>query len=75
MQVSPPKVNRDGPLQLLITNLDYDEHKGRIAIGRVTSGSISRAESIVIGIPGVLLTTSWVPTLVAFILSTGVDSH
>ncbi|CAL8466846.1 g6382 [Coccomyxa elongata] len=50
-EVSPPKVNRDGPLQLLITNLDYDEHKGRIAIGRVTSGSISRAESIVIGVP------------------------
>ena len=52
-QVSPPKVTKDGPLQLLITNLDYDEHKGRIAIGKVTSGSISRAETILIGRPGV----------------------
>lgn len=25
----------EAPLQLLVTNLDYDEHKGRIAIGRV----------------------------------------
>ena len=52
-QVSPPKVTKNGPLQLLITNLDYDEHKGRIAIGKVTSGSITRAETILIGRPGV----------------------
>ena len=52
LQVSPPKVTLNGPLQLLITNLDYDEHKGRIAIGKVTSGSISRAETILIGRPG-----------------------
>ncbi len=54
MQVSPPAVRKDGPLQMLITNLDYDEHKGRIAIGRVTSGKISRAEGVVFGRPGTL---------------------
>ena len=37
---------------MLVTNLDYDEHKGRIAIGRVTSGKISRAETVVVGRPG-----------------------
>jgi GTP-binding protein len=52
LQVSPPKVNIEGPLQMLVTNLDYDEHKGRIAIGRVTSGKISRAETVLIGRPG-----------------------
>ena len=52
LQVSPPKVNKEGPLQVLVTNLDYDEHKGRIAIGRVTSGKISRAETVLIGRPG-----------------------
>jgi GTP-binding protein len=31
-------VQPDAPLQLLATNIDYDEHKGRIAIGRVTAG-------------------------------------
>ena len=46
-EVSPPRVRSgdDAPLQLLVTNLDYDEHKGRIAIGRVTSGTLSRGES------------------------------
>lgn len=74
VQVSPPKVIRNGPLQLLITNLDYDEHKGRIAIGRVTSGSISRAESVLIGIPGVVLTTFLHPNVrVEFSLPTWVD--
>ena len=53
VQVSPPEVRKDGPLQMLVTNLDYDEHKGRIAIGRVTSGKISRAETVVVGRPGV----------------------
>ena len=52
VQVSPPLVRKDGPLQMLVTNLDYDEHKGRIAIGRVTSGKISRAETVVVGRPG-----------------------
>lgn len=43
---------------MLVTNLDYDEHKGRIAIGKVTSGFISRAETIVIGRPGQTLRCS-----------------
>ena len=51
-EVSPPRVRSgdDAPLQLLVTNLDYDEHKGRIAIGRVTSGTLSRGESFGAGI-------------------------
>ena len=52
MQVSPPRVNMDAPLQLLCTNLDYDEHKGRIAIGRITSGRINKAETVVVCHPG-----------------------
>jgi GTP-binding protein len=51
-QVSAPAVNRDAPLQMLVTNLDYDEHKGRIAIGRVTSGIMQKAEAVAIGRPG-----------------------
>jgi predicted membrane GTPase involved in stress response len=37
-EVAPPQVAPAAPLQLLVTNIDYDEHKGRIAIGRVTAG-------------------------------------
>lgn len=51
-EVAPPKVKVDAGLQLLVTNLDYDEHKGRICIGRVTSGSISKGENVVICKPG-----------------------
>jgi GTP-binding protein len=38
--VPPPKVDADAPLQVLVTSLDYDEHRGAIAIGRVTSGRL-----------------------------------
>lgn len=29
-----------------VTNLDYDEHKGRIAIGRVHAGAINRSQNV-----------------------------
>eukprot|EP00741_Cyanophora_paradoxa_P015316 tig00000194_g14785.t1 len=47
-----PKVVVDGPLQMMVTSLDYDEHKGRIAIGRVRSGTIAKGREIVYGVPG-----------------------
>ena len=51
-EVPPPVVNPDFPLQMLITNLDYDEFKGRIAIGRVQSGRIQVGQNIVFCKPG-----------------------
>lgn len=45
-EIQPPSVKLNSPLQLLVTNLDYDDHKGRIAIGRVSSGCISKAEQV-----------------------------
>eukprot|EP00271_Cylindrocystis_brebissonii_P015538 TRINITY_DN38458_c0_g1_i1.p1 TRINITY_DN38458_c0_g1~~TRINITY_DN38458_c0_g1_i1.p1 ORF type:complete len:724 (-),score=163.96 TRINITY_DN38458_c0_g1_i1:377-2467(-) len=50
--VPQPLVNPTAPLQLLATNLDYDEHKGRIAIGRVHAGTITRGQDIKICTPG-----------------------
>jgi GTP-binding protein len=35
-----PQGNPDGPLQLLVSSLDYDEYTGRIAIGRIVQGKI-----------------------------------
>ena len=43
--VPAPKVN-EGPLQLQITSLDYSSFLGRIAIGKVTRGSIKENQSI-----------------------------
>ncbi|GAB4814842.1 hypothetical protein N2152v2_001888 [Parachlorella kessleri] len=51
-EVKPPSVQLDTPLQMLVTNLDYDEHKGRIAIGRVHAGKIRKGDNIVIAKPG-----------------------
>jgi GTP-binding protein len=38
----------DKPLQLQVTNLAYDDYIGRIAIGRITSGTLSMNEQIAI---------------------------
>lgn len=49
--IPEPKVDMDGPLQMLVTNLDYDEHKGRMAIGRVHAGKISKGTELKICTP------------------------
>lgn len=47
----PPKVDAAAPFQMLVTSLDYDEHKGRIALGRVSCGSLSKGQTIKIATP------------------------
>lgn len=37
-----PRINKDGALQMLVTNIEYDGHKGRIGIGRLHAGSLQR---------------------------------
>ncbi|PWT74705.1 MAG: translational GTPase TypA, partial [Chloroflexi bacterium] len=36
--VPAPVVDEEGPFQLLVTSLDYDDYKGKYAIGRITRG-------------------------------------
>jgi GTP-binding protein len=50
-EVPPPVVDRNAPLVMMITSLDYDEHKGRIALGRVNTGSLQKGQSLRIGTP------------------------
>eukprot|EP00274_Cyanoptyche_gloeocystis_P003067 CAMPEP_0196651960 /NCGR_PEP_ID=MMETSP1086-20130531/1143_1 /TAXON_ID=77921 /ORGANISM="Cyanoptyche gloeocystis , Strain SAG4.97" /LENGTH=714 /DNA_ID=CAMNT_0041982267 /DNA_START=133 /DNA_END=2277 /DNA_ORIENTATION=- len=50
-RLPPPTVVRNGPLQMMVTSLDYDEHKGRIAIGRIRSGVLRKGQDIVIAMP------------------------
>ena len=38
----PPKVDREGPLQLQVSQLDYSPYVGTIGIGRITRGTIRR---------------------------------
>jgi GTP-binding protein len=39
-RVPASKLDAEGPLQFLVTNLDYSEYVGRIAIGRVMRGAL-----------------------------------
>ena len=39
-EVPAPKGDLDGPLQILFSNIDYDDYVGRIGIGRVERGSV-----------------------------------
>jgi GTP-binding protein len=42
--VPPPAVQPEAPFQMLVTSLDYDSHRGRIAIGRIHRGSVKAGE-------------------------------
>ncbi len=44
--IPAPIVDPDGTLQMLIAALDFDNHLGQIAIGRVSRGSLSRNEPV-----------------------------
>lgn len=44
--IPPPPGERTGPVQMMVTTLDYDDYIGRIAIGRVNNG-IVRANTTV----------------------------
>ena len=47
LEVVPcPEVEVDGPFQMLVTSLDYDSHRGRIAIGRIHRGRVHMGEMI-----------------------------
>ena len=44
----PPSQIKSGPFQMLVSNLDYDSHKGRIAIGRIWRGRIAPRDSVAV---------------------------
>jgi GTP-binding protein len=46
--VPAPVGDKEKPLQLLVSNIDYDEYVGRIAIGRIDRGRIKNGQQAVI---------------------------
>ncbi len=46
-QVPPPAID-DGPFQMLVSNLDYDNYKGRFAIGRISRGSVKPKDIVAV---------------------------
>ena len=45
-KVPPPKGEADAPLQIVINNIDHDEYVGRLAIGRIASGTIKANQAV-----------------------------
>ena len=46
--IPAPEGDKDAPLQLLVSSIDYNEYVGRIAVGRVERGSIKVNQEVVI---------------------------
>ena len=43
-----PIAKPEEPLQMLVTNIDYDDYVGRLAIGRVRSGKIKAGDEVLV---------------------------
>ena len=43
-----PDCDDDGPFQMLVSNIDYDEYTGRIAVGKIQRGSVKTGMPLVL---------------------------
>jgi GTP-binding protein len=50
--VPAPACDREAPLQLLVTTLDYDDYVGRLVIGRVEQGTVRKGQEVAVARPG-----------------------
>jgi len=46
--IPSPSVDQDAPLQMLVTNQEYSEYVGRIAIGKVFAGKITAGQMVTV---------------------------
>ncbi len=46
--IEPPKCEIEGSMQMLVSNIEYDEYLGRIAVGRVERGTIAANTGVAI---------------------------
>ncbi len=64
--IPPPKAAGEGPLQLLIANLDYSDYLGRLAIGRIFSGRVAVGDQVAVAKADGTLQTRKVTKLYGF---------
>jgi len=53
-----PQIALDAPLAMLVTNLDWSDYVGRIAVGRIQSGTIRKGQQIALMQAGNQVTTA-----------------
>ncbi len=46
--IDPPKTDLDAPLQILVSSIEYNDYVGRLAIGRIENGIISKNMDVVL---------------------------
>jgi len=64
--VPGPEVDLDGAFQMLCTTLDFSEYVGRIAIGRIRSGRVKRAQKLALMKAGDVIRPCTVDGLLVF---------
>src|SRR5580658_2571592 len=47
-KIPGPDVEPEAPLQMMVTSVEWSEYVGRVAIGRIQSGTIHRGEKVVL---------------------------
>ncbi len=45
-EIDPPEGDPDGPLQILFSNIEYDDYLGRIGVGRVIRGTVKVGQTV-----------------------------
>jgi GTP-binding protein len=61
-----PDIDPDSPLQMLVTTLDWSDYVGRIAVGRIFSGKITKGQQVALMQSGDRQTTCRITTLYTF---------
>ncbi len=47
-KIEPPTCDMDGTMQMLVSNIDYDDYLGRIAIGRIERGKVKNGMPVAV---------------------------
>lgn len=64
--IPPASGSESGPLQLLVMNIDYNDYVGRLAIGRIFSGTVKIGDPISVVQQGGTIVKTKVTSLYAF---------
>ena len=46
--IDPPEGDENGPFQMMVSAIDYNDYVGRIAIGRVTRGTVHQGQEVMV---------------------------